>query len=74
MHLKNYSMILFALLFVVTGCNQPLSENGEIAKAFLEEMGYEIISHEGDLTHTFSRAELLCLASKKYIKLQRIYT
>ena len=59
--MKKVLFIVFILF--VAGCSeeakQPvkLTENGEIAKHHLEDMGYEVVSYEGENTKVFTGAE-----------------
>lgn len=52
-------LLLFVSLFVITSCSQhELSEHGEIAKQYLEESGYEVITHRTDSSKEFSQVDL----------------
>ena len=56
------SLFIVFILFVA-GCSHEakqtvkLNENGEIAKHHLEDMGYEVVSYEGENTKVFTGAE-----------------
>ncbi len=55
-------LILFSLLFLI-GCSndektfETLTEDGEIAKAYLEEYGYEVVRYEGESVLQFKEAD-----------------
>ncbi|WP_148362757.1 hypothetical protein [Bacillus sp. B-jedd] len=52
-------MFLFAF-FYLAGCSEKeeLSENAKIAKNFLTNRGYEVIEHEKDGSHNFSKSDM----------------
>lgn len=73
--MKKLLYLLFFLL--ISGCAQgdepiPLTENAEIAKRYLEDKGYEVLSYEGEKTMTYTRSDLTKLPAKQVWAVQTI--
>ncbi len=74
--MKNVLFILLVIL--MTACmnqeeeNIPLSENGKIAQRYLEEKGYKVVSHEGERTKIFTKADLTESPDKELWEVQYI--
>lgn len=49
-----------------------LSENGEIAKMYLEGSGYEVVSYKKDSWQEFSKSDLLSLPNQQIWSVQHI--
>ena len=72
--MKNVLFILLALF--LTACSQqqeepiPLTEHGEIAKRYLEDKGYKVLSYEGERTMVFTRSDLTKSPHKEFWAVQ----
>ncbi|MRX72127.1 hypothetical protein GJU40_08125 [Bacillus lacus] len=53
-------VFILLIAFILTGCsNQPtLTENGEIADSYLQKLGYEVVSYEGESMIIFTKPRL----------------
>ena len=59
--MPKYLLLFLTLILIVTGCREkeiPLSENAKIAKEYLEQNGYEVISYQGDNSLEFTKTDL----------------
>lgn len=72
---KRVGMIL--AVFLLAACSnesdQPapmLGADAKVAKAYLEEQGYDVVSYEGDRTLSFEKADLLELPTRSTWEVQ----
>ncbi|MDE5416170.1 hypothetical protein [Alkalihalobacterium chitinilyticum] len=70
--MRRYFVLFLVILFVMVGCNEQRSENATIAKYYLIDHGYEVITHKGDSWQEFSRSDLLTLPNEQVWAVQDI--
>ncbi|RIW34039.1 hypothetical protein D3H55_10610 [Bacillus salacetis] len=51
-------LIFFTVIFFPVGCGPQMDSDGELAKQYLLDQGYDIESYEGNKDYSFTRAEL----------------
>ncbi|MBC5636264.1 hypothetical protein H8S33_05400 [Ornithinibacillus sp. BX22] len=71
--MKKYLFLIVTLLLVVSGCTEKeikLSENANIAKSYLEQSGYQVISFEGESSQEFKRKDLFTSPNLEFWSVQ----
>lgn len=63
--MKKILVLFLGLTFIITGCSTQLSENGEIAKTYLKELGYQVVSYEDENSIVFTKPQLLELPGEQ---------
>ncbi len=73
--LPKYIVLIFTFIIIVTGCRETeiqLSENAKIAKDYLEQNEYEVISYQGESNLEITKTELRTMPIQQLWSVQRI--
>ena len=72
--MRTHLVLFLFVLFFLAGCSEAekLSENATIAKNYLSNEGFKVISHESDGWQAFSESDLLKLPNEQVWAVQYI--